>query len=82
MITTGAVARVAIMLTAMIAQMVAGRISFPLLILTVSAHYCRPYILAPAILALVIESYFIAGPHVWFTAICSALSIWLWESGK
>jgi hypothetical protein len=76
--TTDALLRIAVMITAIIAQIMSGRISFPLTILILSAHFCNPYIIATSSIVLIVRSYFDSGDHVWISAACCGLAFTLW----
>lgn len=77
MITTGVVASVAVMIVAIIAQMMAGRIFFALIPIFLTPHFPRPYIVVPAALVLAAGAYADPGSHVWAMAAAVGLAAWV-----
>lgn len=77
-------ARAVAMIIAIAAQIAAGRISGPLLLLLLTAHLRQPYIhdvIAPlvtlvAVVGIVVEAGYIKGSHVWANVACASLTAW------
>jgi hypothetical protein len=85
MLSTTAAARAVVAIAAIVASLMAGRISIPLLMMILIPHTRQPYIysavgpllLTVATAALIVESYYIGGLHVWASAACTMLMAWL-----
>jgi len=77
MITTGVLASVAVMVIAIMAQVMASRIFFAMIPVFLTPHFARSYIVVPSAIILAVGAYAEPGPHVWAIAAAVGLAAWL-----